>query len=104
MPSPVRKGMDLSAGHGYTPQLPIEGSPDVFINGAAVVRLGDKYANHSFPGVAPLHNLPAALVPPLAAAASTTVFANNIGVHRIGDAISCGDIAAAGSDTVFIGG
>lgn len=99
MPAAARKDIDASAGHAcYPPQVPTAGSPTVIIEGHPVVRIGDPYQNHACP-----LGLPHAPVP-VASSGSTSVMADGKFIHRIGDQISCGDLAAAGSPTVFIGG
>lgn len=43
----IRKGVDNCTGHECFPPRPaIEGSPNVFVNGIAAVRLADRYAVH----------------------------------------------------------
>lgn len=75
-----------------------QGSPDVFANGIAVSRQGDRNTPHLLPGVpCPAHTAPITT-------GSTTVFANGKGVGRIGDAISGCTAVAAGSSNVFAGG
>ena len=66
---------------------------------AGIARLGDKCTGHCFPSRPNI-------------AASTNVFANGIGIHRMGDAWTyhtCGKnthagVLAAGSRTVFVNG
>lgn len=41
MPAIVRIG-DKSAGHCFEPRPNLEGSPNVFVNGKAVARMGDQ--------------------------------------------------------------
>jgi len=96
MPAPVRKGVDLSAGHCHGPLTPIEGSSTVIINGISVLRVGDHYTTH-------VCNDGQDVQEAKAVGASSTVQAEGKFIHRIGDAISCGDIAAAGSPNVFVG-
>lgn len=70
----------------------IQGSPNVFVNGNPAVRRGDAVAGHGrFPHAAPRM-----------VGCSGTVFVNNIGVCRQGDAASCGH-PASGSGNVFAG-
>lgn len=87
MPGVTRKGTDSAGGSLAA------GSPDVFVNGAAAVRIGDAVTGH---GDAPHDS-------PTMAAGSGSVFVNGIGVCRDGDAATCGD-AATGSGDVFAGG
>jgi len=96
MPRVIRKGVDDSAGHGcYPPRSADEGSPNVFVNGIPVVRVGDHYPTHCCPG-GPCHD-------GVASGGSSSVFVNGKPVHRNGDAISCGDTASNGSPNVFAG-
>lgn len=86
MPGVTRKGTDSAGGSLAA------GSPDVFVNGAAAVRIGDAVTGH---GDAP-HNSPTMSV------GSGSVFVNGIGVCRDGDAATCGH-AASGSGDVNAG-
>lgn len=97
MPAATRLG-DNTAGHGWSPTPSIKGSPDVFVNSLASIRIGDDYAVHSmpYPPVAP-HKLNSAQ-------GSTTVYANGLAMTRVGDVLSCTDTVAFGSSNVFIGG
>lgn len=94
MPSVARKG-DLCTGHGsYPPRPNKEGSPDVYVNGQPIHRIGDRWNTHG-------HTPPPdddKLVE-----GSTTVFANGIGVGRIGDEITDKARVAQGSPNVFVG-
>jgi len=75
MPGVVRVGQDVHIGHASPSPNPFHqtsyatGSPDVFTNDSATVRIGDVTACGD-PAVG----------------ASPNVFANNIAVHRLGDA------------------
>jgi uncharacterized Zn-binding protein involved in type VI secretion len=98
MPAVVRRG-DFCSGHpGYPARPNLEGSPDVFVNGLAVNRLGDAWAIHG--GLFP--NLPHAGT---TFTGAPTVFCNGRPVARIGDHVSppCLSTAAHGSPTVFCG-
>jgi hypothetical protein len=86
MPGVSRKSTD-SAGGAIS-----EGSPNVFVNGAAAVRIGDAVTPH---GVGKHAS-------PTMAEGSSTVFVNGIAVCRDGDAASCGH-TASGSGDVFAG-
>lgn len=97
MPGIVRSGLDSHVGHASPTPSPFHktsytgGSPNVFVNGAAVIRKGDK-TSCGDPAVG----------------ASATVFVNNKGVHRKGDATSghgswVPNSAATGSTNVFAG-
>jgi len=98
MPAVVRLG-DVSTGHPHCyPSRPnIEGSPNVFVNGKPVHRLGDAWAEH---GACPVHSPHDGV----ASSGSATVFVNGKAICRIGDSISCGDTMAEGSPNVFAGG
>ena len=75
MPGVVRVGQDVHIGHASPSPNPFHqtsyatGSPDVFTNDSATVRIGD-VTSCGDPAVG----------------ASPNVFANNIAVHRLGDA------------------
>ena len=74
-----------------------EGSGDVFANGISVSRQGDNNTSHLLPPVpCPSHAAPIAV-------GSTTVFTNNVGTGRVGDAIAGCTSVAAGSPNVFAG-
>ncbi|WP_150523616.1 PAAR domain-containing protein [Roseibium sediminis] len=99
MPAAHRKG-DIGSGHGchFPPSSATGGSPNVFVNGIPVMRVGDSYAPHG---------CPACPVPPhgrALAAGSPTVVVNGKAAGRVGDAINCGGSAAAGSGDVFFDG
>lgn len=98
MPAISRVGKDKHIGHASATPNPYhqtpyaEGSPDVFVNGAAAVRLGDKTACGD-----------------PATGASSTVFVNGIGVHRKGDKTGghgswVPNASVSGSPNVFAGG
>lgn len=94
MPAATRKG-DIGSGHDACPPTPaITGSPDVYVDGKPVVRVGDAYKPHK----CKKH----AKHPRAQASGSGTVFVNGKPVARIGDGINCGGAAAAGSPTVFV--
>lgn len=95
MPAVCRIG-DSDITHCSTP-VRAEGSSDVFCNGIAVSRQGDKNTPHLLPGSpCPAHT--AAIT-----TGSSTVFVNNKGLGRIGDAISGCTAVAQGSTNVFSG-
>jgi uncharacterized Zn-binding protein involved in type VI secretion len=72
-------------------------SPDVFVNDIAVSRQGDANTSHLLPGdPCPDHTAPITT-------GSTTVFINNKGCGRVGDAITGCTSVAAGSADVFAG-
>ena len=94
MPAVTRVG-DNNTGHDACPSVPLTaGSPDVFVNGRPVCRVGDPYAVHGCPTHTP-H------VPHLQQG-SPNVFVNGIPVSRIGDAVHCGGAVMEGSPDVFI--
>ena len=75
-----------------------QGSPNVFVNNIPWSRQGDNNTGHLLPPApCPAHAAPIAV-------GSTTVFVNNKGAGRIGDAISGCTSVAAGSPDVFAGG
>ena len=95
MPPVVRLG-DICTGHGcYPPRPNDQGSPDVFVNGIPVHRTSDHWSVHCCPPPCHDSNL---------AAGSSTVFANGLGVARIGDPVACGSSCAQGSGNVIAGG
>ena len=75
MPACVRSGLDVHAGHASPTPNPFHqtaytgGSPNVRINGAASIRVGDT-TSCGDPAVA----------------GSSTVRVNSIAIHRVGDA------------------
>ena len=98
MPAIVRKGTDSHIGHASPTPNPFHktsyaaGSGNVFVNGAAAVRVGDKTGCGD-----------------PATGGSGSVFVNGIAVHRKGDATGghgswVGNAAATGSGNVFAGG
>jgi hypothetical protein len=98
MPAVVRKNLDSHMGHASATPNPfhktkyVQGSTNVFVNSAGVVRIGDKTA----------------CTDP-AAAGSPNVFVNGIALHRKGDRTSghnswVPNLAATGSSNVFCNG
>ncbi|KPQ28052.1 MAG: hypothetical protein HLUCCX14_12055, partial [Marinobacter excellens HL-55] len=86
---------DLGSEHaGFPPTPVINGSPNVFIDGKPVARVGDQLAPHSKPKHSP-H-------PRTIAAGSSTVFTNGLPVATTGGAISCGGVTI-GSGSVVVG-
>jgi len=74
-----------------------QGSPNVFVNGIAWSCQGDMNTPHLLPPFpCPSHAAPIAV-------GSTTVFVNDKGAGRVGDAISGCTSVAAGSPNVFAG-
>lgn len=96
MPAATRIGdADVSHCSGMTRA---QGSGDVFVNGIAWSRQGDINTSHLLPpAICPSHTAPITT-------GSTTVFVNNKGAGRIGDAITGCTTVAAGSSDVFAGG
>lgn len=85
MPQVARIGDGISHGGAI-----IEGSPDVFANGIAVARLGDKVQCQ-------IHGLR------VITSGSATVSVNGKPVARIGDSISCGAVIVEGSPDIEAG-
>lgn len=81
----TRKSVDSAGG------VLIQGSPNVYVNGSPLVRIGDAVQGHG-PGV---H------AGPVMATGSGDVFCNGIGACREGDTATCGH-PATGSDNVNI--
>ena len=91
----IRKGVDLSQGHCYSPKVCLTGSPDVYIEGHPVVRAGvDNYTQIHNCG-SHKHNMG------YASQGSPNVFVNGAPMHRSGDLIQCGDRGFNGSISVF---
>jgi len=96
MPSVTRLGIDVSAGHCFTPRpTDTAGQSTVFVNGILATVIGAHY---------PTHCCGKSCHDGSASKGSSTVFFGGKAVHRIGDAISCGDVSGAGSKNVFVGG
>lgn len=94
MPAISRKS-DLGSHHGaWVPSPAIEGSNNVFVDGAPALRVGDALSPHSKLGSRP-H-------PRKVAQGSPTVFINGRPATRLGDNIDCGGKMAGGSGTVFL--
>ena len=98
MPACVRSGLDTHVGHASPTPNPFHktaytgGSPNVSINSAASIRIGDT-TSCGYP----------------ATGGSSTVYVNNIGVHRKGDGTGghgswVPNASASGSPNVFAGG
>ena len=96
MPAVTRKGdADVAHCSGMTRA---QHSPDVYANNILISRQGDNNTGHLLPGSpCPSHAAPIAV-------GSTTVFINNKGCGRVGDAIAGCTSVAAGSPNVFAGG
>jgi len=73
------------------------GSPNVYCNNIPISRQSDVNTVHLVPGSpCPSHNAPIAV-------GSGTVFINNLGCGRVGDAVRGCTSVAAGSPNVFAG-
>ena len=97
MPACVRSGLDVHVGHASPTPNPFHqtaytgGSPNVSINSAASIRIGDT-TSCGYPAVA----------------GSSTVRVNSIAIHRVGDATGghgswVANAAATGSSNVNAG-
>jgi hypothetical protein len=96
MPAITRLGVDPSAGHCFNPRptaTAAQGS--VYCNGILATVIGAYY---------PVHKCGKKKHAGNASAGSPNVFIEGIPVHRIGDAISCGDKSGHGSPDVFANG
>lgn len=85
MPNILRKDIDYAGG------LIVTGSPNVFVNGASVVRISDTVAPHGDHSTAVM------------VTGSSKVFVNGLGICRVGDQASCGDYGTGGSPNTFAG-
>lgn len=88
----IRKGIDKSTGHCFTPRPCITGSNNVFVNNISVTRNGDFYPKHCCGKICHTGN----------AVSRSNVFVNGRSIHISGDRISCGDTAFHGSPNVFV--
>ena len=96
MPAITRKG-DADVPH-CSGMVRDAHSPNVFCNNIPISRQTDVNTGHLLPGApCPSHSAPIAV-------GSTTVFINNLGCGRVGDAISGCTSVAEGSPNVFAGG
>ena len=95
MPAVTRIGdADVAHCSGMTRAV---GSDNVFVNSIAVSRQTDVNTGHLLPGSpCPSHAAPITT-------GSTTVFMNNLGCGRVGDAVTDCTSVAAGSPNVFAG-
>ncbi len=92
MPAAARLN-DMSAGHCFFPRGNCQGSPNVFINGIPVHRVGDSW---------PIHKCKKKKHGSVQSQGSANVFVNGVAIARIGDSLSCGDVVAQGSPNVFV--
>ena len=100
MPAVVRLG-DICTGHEcFPPRSNVEGSPNVFVNGLPVHRVGDSWDVHTCTHPEIPHGSHAGSQ----SSGSSKVFVNGRAVARIGDSVSCGSSCASGSPNVFAGG
>jgi uncharacterized Zn-binding protein involved in type VI secretion len=88
MPPAIRKTLDSAGG------ILLEGSPNVFVNGRALARIGDAVQGHA----------PGEHASPVMAQGSATVRVNGIPPCRRGDLATCGHPAEPGSPDTNIGG
>ena len=86
---------DSSAGHCFSPRGNISGSGNVFINGIAAHRVGDKWPTHTCGNSSHASTT---------SQGSSTVFVNGVALARVGDKLDCGDTISQGSSSVFAGG
>jgi len=85
MPGVVRTGIDVGDGGSSCSPCPYgQGSPNVFVNDANIIRIGDPLTCGGG-----------------AAAGSPDVFANNIKIHRLGDKTECNGEARSSSTNVI---
>lgn len=94
MPGIAWEGALHSGFSCHPPVASIEGSPNVFVEGDPLHRVGDAWDFSICNGVP---------VDGVTVSGSGTVFANGQGVGRIGDDISNGAAIAEGKETVFAG-
>jgi uncharacterized Zn-binding protein involved in type VI secretion len=93
----ARKDVDECTGHDdCPPRKAVEGSPDVFIDGHAVVRVGDRWESHGCPAHPPHVGK--------VVQGSDEVSVNGIPVARIGDPLDCGSKVRTGSEALYAGG
>lgn len=93
----ARKDVDVCTGHdACPPRKAVEGSPDVFIDGHAVVRLGDLWESHGCPAHAPHQGR--------VNQASSEITVNGLPVVRVGDPIDCGGQVKTGCEALYAGG
>jgi uncharacterized Zn-binding protein involved in type VI secretion len=96
MPAVTRIG-DADVAH-CSGMVRAAGSGNVFANNRPISRQSDVNTVHLLPGSpCPAHSAPIA-------SGSSSVFVNNLGCGRIGDALSGCTSVAAGSSNVFAGG
>jgi len=95
MSAAVARLGDLCSGHEAFPSRPsIGASPNVYVNGRALLRQDDAFAVHTDGRT--VHG-------GVVSGGSATVFCNGRAVARVGDAVSCGSSIAQGSPNVRCG-
>jgi uncharacterized Zn-binding protein involved in type VI secretion len=86
---------DICTGHDCHPSRPnVQGSGNVFVNGLATHRTGDKWD---------VHCCGPSCHDSVTANGSGTVYVNGKQIARIGDPVACGSVIAQGSGNVFAG-
>jgi uncharacterized Zn-binding protein involved in type VI secretion len=91
----IRRGVDATTGHGcFPPVIPVGASPNVFADGIAIVRKGDKFAPHACPKIPPHSG---------SAVGGGKVYVNGKKAQRRGDGVTCGDTSSHGSSKVRFG-
>lgn len=101
MPAVARGGTidSVATNHLCDTTTTTEGmSTDVFVNGTGVHRDTDKNTSHTFPPTDTCPSHQTAIDSP-----SETVFANGLGVARVGDTYGGGEEVSSGSEDVFSG-
>jgi len=93
---PAHRQSDICSGHGCWPPRPTSSyASTTYANNLLIHRQGDGYSVHCCPP--PCHS-------GSGSSGSSTVIIENQPARRIGDAVSCGGVAAVGSPNVIIGG
>lgn len=90
----------VKTNHGCVASTTTEGkSSNVFVNGIGIHRKSDLNTSHIYPvgNSCPSHQTAISV-------GSSTVFANALGVARIGDSYTGGEEVSSGSSNVFAGG
>lgn len=87
----------IQSGHScFAPTRNITQSPNVYVNGKKVVRVGDRYVDHRCSDNT--HT-------PIQGKGSPTVYVNGMPLARIGDGVACGGrIMKGSSSNVFVDG
>ena len=95
MPPIAHLGSLCTGHHCFHPRPSIQGSPDAYVNGIPIHRMGDAWAPHTCGDSVHAGNL---------AVGSSTVFVNGQPIGRVGDLITCGSYVVTGSPDSFAGG